>query len=344
MIEEIEFWLSDEQKTIALGASLAQSIHCIPVTILCTGPLGSGKTTILKGFAEGCGVAGHLTSPTFALTQIYKTARGVPLTHMDLFRLSGRDAQHELRSTEEHGGIRCIEWGDRVPADAVGEGWIAIAFTERETGRFVRIQFCDVQLPDSELIRNWRAEVLLPPNVAEHCDAVAALSVSLGRSLLADGRIVRPAMLERAGMVHDLFRFIDFREGAGPTGSTTTPDETRAWAPWKERWKGMRHEEACDAFLRAQGFPELAEVVLVHGLTLPSPQRTTIEQKLLFYADKRVCGSAVVSLDERFRDFRMRYSNGATSPESDIWYAEAKRIERELFPDGPPLEIPRDKL
>ena len=96
----------------------------------------------------------------------------------------------------------------------------------------------------------------------------------------------------------------------------------------------IRHEAACAAFLVERGFSALADVVRVHGLTLPSPERTTIEQKILFYADKRMNCTTFVSLDERFEDFRKRYGQVQESDHARMWYLEAKNIEEQLFPSG----------
>lgn len=330
MSDEIEIWLPDEQKTLAAGASLVQSIHRIPVTILCSGELGSGKSTFIRGCALGFGIREHVTSPTFALAQSYRTAQGSPFTHMDLYRLLRSDAREQVRATEEHGGIRCIEWSDRLEDVPVEEPQIHVALSERGSGRVLRIRFEDVPLPSEHQIRQWRSEVQLPANVIAHSDAVASFASSLAEKLLARGVIVRTQMLVLAGMVHDLFRFIDFRDGAGPPDVRITEDQLRVWEPWKARWKELRHEAACARFLEEQGFYALACVVAVHGLSLPSPERITIEQKLLFYADKRVMGATVVSLEERFRDFQHRYSSGLETTESRIWYEEAKRMEDEL--------------
>ncbi len=54
------------------------------------GPLGAGKTLLVRGVAEGAGVPAHeqTSSPTFALAHVYRGGR-VPLLHLDLYRLQG---------------------------------------------------------------------------------------------------------------------------------------------------------------------------------------------------------------------------------------------------------------
>jgi hypothetical protein len=62
-----------------------------------------------------------------------------------------------------------------------------------------------------------------------------------------------------------------------------------------------------------------------------SPCVSTIEQQVLFYADKRTMMDKTVSLDERFADFSRRYGGGKPTADSRHWYDEARRAETDLF-------------
>jgi len=122
-----------------------------------------------------------------------------------------------------------------------------------------------------------------------------------------------------------------------PIEEEILPERAQKWEEVKALYPGLHHEAAVSRFLIGQGFPELAEIVRVHGLTLADATRVTIEQRLLYYADKRVKIDEVVSLEERLRDFTERYSHLGKLRESDAWYDEARKTERSLFPDGPPF-------
>ena len=87
--------------------------------------------------------------------------------------------------------------------------------------------------------------------------------------------------------------------------------------------------------MEERGYGELSAVVAPHGFHDTSP-RVTIEQKLLFYADKRVMIDRVVSLEERFADFARRYGNGRMSDEARAWYEEVRKVECDLFVADPP--------
>lgn len=192
-------------------------------------------------------------------------------------------------------------------------------------------------IPDSRTIERWRREMRLPENVARHCDAVAACALKLAEELVRRGIPVDTTVLHAAARTHDLFRFINFKTGAGPESATITAEDEAVWGTWKRRYPVATHEEACELFLRDQGFPEVAAVVRTHGSAFSPSERTTFEQHLLFYADKRVAGETIVTVAERYADIAARYAGGKQSPDNIRFEEEAHAAERLLFPDGPPF-------
>ncbi|MDO8468352.1 MAG: tRNA (adenosine(37)-N6)-threonylcarbamoyltransferase complex ATPase subunit type 1 TsaE [Candidatus Peribacter sp.] len=339
MSDSVTLWLRDAKMTLSAGASLGSTLYRVPVTISLTGTLGAGKTTFLQGLGSALGITQRLTSPTYALEQRYPLEHFGELLHIDLYRLSAKDALHLIHSSDHHHGIRCIEWADRLPDGTPDDACITIHLSERQdgAGRDLTVTFQDIALPSPEQVRRWREEVCLPHLIARHCDAVSDAAVRLGEELIQRGHIVRLGALRAAASVHDLLRFVDFHRGTGHIEKEINPDHERTWEEVKAGYPGLHHEAAAAKFLVGKGFPELAEIVRVHGLTLADSTRITTEQRLLYYADKRVKIDEVVSLEERLRDFTERYSHLGQLRESDAWYEEARKTERELFPDGPPF-------
>ena len=104
-------------ETIAYGQSLARELSP-PLTILLRGDLGAGKTTLVKGIAEGFGAAraDDVTSPTFTLIHEYRGPH-VTLYHIDLYRIeTERELEtlglDDLRAPDS---ILLIEWGEKFP-------------------------------------------------------------------------------------------------------------------------------------------------------------------------------------------------------------------------------------
>lgn len=325
-------------ETLKAGESLAKTLYTTPCTVLLSGDLGAGKTTFLQGFFRGLGVKDHVTSPTFALEQRYETARGT-LIHIDLYRLTEGQAKDLLRATDTFDGIRCIEWPERLPALLASrdEPSIRLAFSEEGEGRRIECAFDDVSLPTRSQIETWRTEYRLPAHIAAHCDVVTTVATALADALISRGMLIRKEALTRAAEVHDLLRFVDFRPGASPQGSIETPDDRATWDSVKARYPDLKHEAACAEFLRERGYPALATIIETHGLVSPGAARQTIEQDLLFYADKRVALDKVVSLDERFADFGVRYGGGDITERQKQWLNEAKQLEKNLFAEGLPI-------
>ncbi len=98
------------QETEALGARLAAALRPGDVVLL-RGDLGAGKTTFVRGALRALGVGGPVTSPTFTLARRYR-ADGVEVSHLDLHRLAGLEAEDEALLADEVGPDRIafVEW------------------------------------------------------------------------------------------------------------------------------------------------------------------------------------------------------------------------------------------
>lgn len=98
-----------KEETMELGHQLAQLLPPSS-TITLTGDLGAGKTTLVRGVAEGLGIKEVVQSPTFNIMKIYyKYAK--PLIHIDAYRLA--DINTDIGLDEYIGyeaGITMIEW------------------------------------------------------------------------------------------------------------------------------------------------------------------------------------------------------------------------------------------
>ncbi|HLW63866.1 MAG TPA: tRNA (adenosine(37)-N6)-threonylcarbamoyltransferase complex ATPase subunit type 1 TsaE [Gemmataceae bacterium] len=107
--------LSDLDTTIAFGRALGQQLQAGDVIAL-IGPLGAGKTHLVRAIAEGLGVPDSraVSSPTFTLIHEYKGR--LPIFHFDVYRLKSPAEFLDLGATEyfEAGGVCLIEWADRV--------------------------------------------------------------------------------------------------------------------------------------------------------------------------------------------------------------------------------------
>ena len=104
-----------QDETADVGRRLAATLSAGSVLLL-VGDLGAGKTALVRGLAEGLGVAPEdVSSPTFTLMQEYRGGR-VKLIHVDLYRLNDGREIDEL-GLEELGldSVLAIEWAEKLP-------------------------------------------------------------------------------------------------------------------------------------------------------------------------------------------------------------------------------------
>ncbi len=106
------------EETVALGRELAPTLTNARLVLL-RGDLGAGKTTLVKGIAEGLNAASQddVTSPTFTLVHEYRGPE-VSLYHVDLYRIDTPRELDTLGMDEllaEPGNLVLLEWGEKFP-------------------------------------------------------------------------------------------------------------------------------------------------------------------------------------------------------------------------------------
>ncbi|MDD5722727.1 MAG: tRNA (adenosine(37)-N6)-threonylcarbamoyltransferase complex ATPase subunit type 1 TsaE [Syntrophales bacterium] len=112
--------------TLDIGRIIGEDLPGGQVVAL-MGELGTGKTCLTQGIAQGMGIAGgyYVTSPTFTLINEYPGR--IPLYHMDVYRLSGSRDLEDMGYKEYFygGGVVVIEWAEKV-ADILPAGTLMI--------------------------------------------------------------------------------------------------------------------------------------------------------------------------------------------------------------------------
>ena len=102
------------QETIQAAINFSKNLKAGDIVLL-EGELGAGKTTFVKGLAQGLKAqVSKVNSPTFVLMNIYKSK--IPIYHFDLYRLEKPQELESLNIDEYLGayGIVVIEWPKRM--------------------------------------------------------------------------------------------------------------------------------------------------------------------------------------------------------------------------------------
>lgn len=158
------------------------------------------------------------------------------------------------------------------------------------------------QLPHPDLTEEVCMALLhaagTPARVIAHCRAVAEEALRLADRLPADEAAPDRRLLYAAALLHDVAR--------------TEPNHAETGAAW----------------VRALGYPEVADVIALHhdfdGDRLD-------EAALLFLADKYVRGTERVSLEERFAASAERCADEEARAAHDRRYQAAKRLEKQIL-------------
>ena len=110
-----------------LGRALGAKLRGGDLVVL-TGPLGAGKTTLTGGIADGLGVRGPVSSPTFVLARTHPSlVGGPPLVHVDAYRLRSAADLDDL-DLDYEGAVVVVEWGAGL-LDGVADSVLEVHIT-----------------------------------------------------------------------------------------------------------------------------------------------------------------------------------------------------------------------
>jgi len=164
-------------------------------------------------------------------------------------------------------------------------------------------------LPDRDECLALIAEYHVPVHIVRHSEAAARLGVFLAERLNENGATVDVALVERACLLHDLFRVCDFPLEDFSWFEPPVSEEDKAkWRRLKARHGANQHEDAAALFF-GESYPVLAETIRKHRYTALLCERdrpVTWEEKLVYYADKRVMHDTIVPLRERLEEAHHR--------------------------------------
>jgi tRNA threonylcarbamoyladenosine biosynthesis protein TsaE len=106
--------LPSPRHTDRLGRAIGSALHG-GESLALYGPLGSGKTALVRGIAAGLGTSDAVSSPTFVLLHEYRGR--LPLAHVDLYRLNSSKEVDSIGLDDYFSGstVVVIEWADKAP-------------------------------------------------------------------------------------------------------------------------------------------------------------------------------------------------------------------------------------
>lgn len=175
-----------------------------------------------------------------------------------------------------------------------------------------------------------------PRHVVLHSQGVAKVSMDLARKIQKRGKIVNLDHVYSAAMLHDLVRVCDMRNfDPNNFPYPATSSEKERMKAVREKWHGKNHADAACEILTELGESEIGEIIRRHNFLCildPKDAPRTLEEKIVYYADKRVSHEKIVSLSERLSEGKKRY---VEAHGENLVSGEAEKrifeLEKELF-------------
>lgn len=120
ILETRQLHWADESACAYFAARLAARAAINNAVIELAGPLGAGKTTLVRHLLRALGVTGRIKSPTYAVVEPYEVqlpdGRATVVSHFDFYRFDDpREwADAGFRDVFSEPGLKLCEWADKV--------------------------------------------------------------------------------------------------------------------------------------------------------------------------------------------------------------------------------------
>ncbi len=138
------------------------------------------------------------------------------------------------------------------------------------------------KIPEPETCYELLNRYKVPEHIVEHSKKVALIALYMRGQLEAEKLYFDRSLLLSAALLHDIAKLESIRNHR---------DHAVLGAQW----------------LKREGYPEVAEIVLNHVNLETDLAGPIVAKEIIYYADKRVRHSEIVSVSDRLKDLRLRY-------------------------------------
>ena len=129
--------IDSDEKMQRLGVAIGQAVSGGEVLEL-VGDIGAGKTTLTKGIAKALDINEPVQSPTFTISRVYDSPRGLRLAHYDFYRLGEAGIMgDEISEAVDNDSVVVVEWAGAVDGDLPEDRLVVKITTISEEERLV---------------------------------------------------------------------------------------------------------------------------------------------------------------------------------------------------------------
>ncbi|OHB60827.1 MAG: hypothetical protein A2167_00785 [Planctomycetes bacterium RBG_13_46_10] len=204
-------------------------------------------------------------------------------------------------------------------------------------------------LPSQKECFDITKKLNVPPHIVRHNQTVAKLGVFLAQKLKENSIAIDLELVEKACLLHDIARLCDLKESNyNNFGRDASEQQQQTWKRLKTKFKAASHEDIAYELLKEK-YPVLALTIKKHRYAALSDEidrPDTWEEKIVYYADKRVMHDMIVTLKERLeeahqRSASMRNINEQSKIDTEKIDQLIFKLEQEIFAkiDLDPLEV-----
>ncbi len=173
----------------------------------------------------------------------------------------------------------------------------------------------------------------VPDNIIDHMKMVAMVSEFIGKKINQNQKRIRVDLntIVYAALLHDLLKVCDFSvDDKIFSDQKYSEYQKKIWIDLITNYKSKGHIKAAVDLLREMGEKKIAGLIEKHDYISviakePSKRPNSIEEKIIYYADKRVLHNKVVNMRSRFNDGKKRY------PDTGLSEHTGTRIEKKAF-------------
>lgn len=186
-----------------------------------------------------------------------------------------------------------------------------------------------------ELLQKLISQYRVPLHIQKHMQKVAAVALYLGQHLRQAGEKLDLVVVRQGALLHDVMKLCDFKKlDFEHFEQNISAEDIQFWTALMKSCSHIGHVEAAYNMLMEIGEEKLAVIVRKHrfaGLIDKRDKPVTWEEKLVYYADKRVQHDKIVSIPQRLKDGRERwFPDGNLPPDDHLVEKAIYKLEKEI--------------